>query len=361
MIKVGDKVRFLNSTGGGIVTRIDEREKIVYVSDADGFEIPMLERECVVIPEVNENTNFPKKDFKSASAAFMNENESPAAKSINLPPKPEIIEEEIFETPEGENLRVFLAFVPEDIKQLQTTSNDFYLVNDSNYFLFYNLALFENECCKSVANGLIEPNMQEWMAEIKKEELNAWEKIRVQIIPFKKDKTYRPQPVIDIDLKLNLMKFYKLHSFGENEYFDVPAMMLNPLEEIETHQLQDISAEEIKQAISQKEKPERRPRISKPAKNPEIVEVDLHINQLVDTTVGMNNADMLELQLEKFESVLNDYKNRKGQKIVFIHGKGEGVLRKEIEKLLRTKYKSYYFQDASFQQYGFGATMVTIR
>ncbi|HPQ13560.1 MAG TPA: DUF2027 domain-containing protein, partial [Paludibacteraceae bacterium] len=193
MIKVGDKVRFLNSTGGGIVTRVDEKEKIVYVSDADGFEIPMLERECVVIPEVNENTNFPKKDFKSAPAAFISENESPAAKSINIQPKPEITKEEIFETPEGENLKVLLAFVPEDIKQLQTTSNDFYLVNDSNYFLFYNIALFENEWCKSVANGLIEPNMQEWIAEIKKEELNAWEKIRVQIIPFKKDKTYRPQ------------------------------------------------------------------------------------------------------------------------------------------------------------------------
>jgi hypothetical protein len=360
MIKVGNKVRFLNSTGGGIVTKIDEKEKIVYVSDADGFEIPMMERECVVIPEVNENTNFPKKDFKSTSATFTEEPELPKTMPDRTT-KPEIVKEEIFETPEGENLKVWLAFVPDDIKQLQATPNDFYLVNDSNYFLFYNISLFENERCKSVANGLIEPNMQEWIAEIKKEELNAWEKIRVQIIPFKKEKAFIPQQVIDVDLKLNLMKFYKLHSFAENEYFDVPAMMLNPLEEIETRKLQNISSEEIKQVIFQKEKPDRRPRINKPAPKSEIIEVDLHIHQLVDTTVGMNNADMLKLQLEKFESVLNEYKNRKGQKIVFIHGKGEGVLRNEIEKLLRSKYKNYYFQDASFQQYGFGATMVTIR
>lgn len=49
----------------------------------------------------------------------------------------------------------------------------------------------------------------------------------------------------------------------------------------------------------------------------------------------------------------------KGQKIVFIHGKGDGVLRKAIEKELKTKYKQYYYQDASFREYGFGATVVT--
>lgn len=58
---------------------------------------------------------------------------------------------------------------------------------------------------------------------------------------------------------------------------------------------------------------------------------------------------------------MEEYRNKTGQKIVFIHGKGEGVLRKEIEKQLKTKYRQHYFQDASFREYGFGATMVTIR
>jgi dsDNA-specific endonuclease/ATPase MutS2 len=82
---------------------------------------------------------------------------------------------------------------------------------------------------------------------------------------------------------------------------------------------------------------------------------------LLDTTTGLSNADMLQVQLDKFHAVIEENKNRKGQKIVFIHGKGEGVLRKELEKLLKTRYKSYYFQDASFREYGFGATMVTIK
>lgn len=49
----------------------------------------------------------------------------------------------------------------------------------------------------------------------------------------------------------------------------------------------------------------------------------------------------------------------KGRKIVFIHGVGNGVLKNEIRKQLERKYKVYY-QDASFREYGYGATMVII-
>ena len=59
--------------------------------------------------------------------------------------------------------------------------------------------------------------------------------------------------------------------------------------------------------------------------------------------------------------MLAEYKNKKGQKIVFIHGKGNGILKNSILTELKTKYKNYYYQDASFREYGFGATMVTIK
>lgn len=75
----------------------------------------------------------------------------------------------------------------------------------------------------------------------------------------------------------------------------------------------------------------------------------------------MSNTDILNFQLDVFHNTLKEYTGQKGRKIVFIHGKGDGVLRSAIEKELKTKYKSYPFQDASFREYGFGATMVTIQ
>ena len=70
---------------------------------------------------------------------------------------------------------------------------------------------------------------------------------------------------------------------------------------------------------------------------------------------------MWRYQVDRFHAVMEEYADRKGQRIVFIHGKGEGVLRAAIEKELKTRYKSCEYQDASFREYGFGATMVKIR
>ena len=91
-----------------------------------------------------------------------------------------------------------------------------------------------------------------------------------------------------------------------------------------------------------------------------VLEVDLHIDELVDTTAGMSSADMLNLQIDTFRRVMDTNLNNKGLKIVFIHGKGEGVLRQALMKELNHRYKGHDVQDASFREYGFGATQVTI-
>ena len=89
--------------------------------------------------------------------------------------------------------------------------------------------------------------------------------------------------------------------------------------------------------------------------------MDLHIHELVDTTVGLSPADMLNLQIDHFRKIMDENSKHHGQKIVFIHGKGEGVLRNALLKELNYRYKGNDVQDASFREYGFGATQVTIR
>ena len=46
-VNVGDIVRFLNAVGGGRVAKI--QGQVAYVVDEDGFETPVLLRECVVV------------------------------------------------------------------------------------------------------------------------------------------------------------------------------------------------------------------------------------------------------------------------------------------------------------------------
>ena len=51
-----------------------------------------------------------------------------------------------------------------------------------------------------------------------------------------------------------------------------------------------------------------------------------------------------------FRDTLKQYAGNKGQKLVFIHGKGAGVLRRAIINEITYKYKTYTYQDASFQE-----------
>ena len=78
--------------------------------------------------------------------------------------------------------------------------------------------------------------------------------------------------------------------------------------------------------------------------NSNIIEIDLHIDKLLDDTTGMANKDMLDYQMDVFHKTLEQYKLRRGQKIVFIHGKGDGVLRQRILWELQTKYKRFNHQ-----------------
>ena len=74
-MKIGDKVRFLSEVGGGVVTGFRGKD-IVLVEDADGFDIPMPVRECVVIETDDYNIPTPaskaaKKKAEEQSAARM--------------------------------------------------------------------------------------------------------------------------------------------------------------------------------------------------------------------------------------------------------------------------------------------------
>jgi dsDNA-specific endonuclease/ATPase MutS2 len=89
------------------------------------------------------------------------------------------------------------------------------------------------------------------------------------------------------------------------------------------------------------------------------MEVDLHIHQLVPKTKGMDNFDMLTLQIDTAKRQLEFAIKKRIQRVVFIHGVGEGVLRAELEYLFR-QYGNLQFDDADYKKYGRGATEVYI-
>lgn len=88
------------------------------------------------------------------------------------------------------------------------------------------------------------------------------------------------------------------------------------------------------------------------------MEVDLHITKLVKSTKGMDNYDILSMQVDTAKYKLEFAIRNRIPKIIFIHGVGEGVLKTEL-KFLFNRY-NVKVSDASYQKYGLGATEVYI-
>ena len=122
-----------------------------------------------------------------------------------------------------------------------------------------------------------------------------------------------------------------------------------------------VTNHEAASAKKQKETPQKRTLKAPKAKerNAPKMEVDLHIHHLVKSTRGMSNFDILEIQLQTAKRQLEFAIKKRIQKVVFIHGVGEGVLKEEL-KYLFNKYENVKFYDAEYRKYGLGATEVYI-
>lgn len=89
------------------------------------------------------------------------------------------------------------------------------------------------------------------------------------------------------------------------------------------------------------------------------MEIDLHIEKLTTSFKRMATHEILDYQLEVAKRQLDSAIKKRMQKLVFIHGVGDGVLKLELEYLIK-RYDNLKFYEADYQKYGLGATEVYI-
>jgi DNA-nicking Smr family endonuclease len=114
----------------------------------------------------------------------------------------------------------------------------------------------------------------------------------------------------------------------------------------------------LNEAISEKET-KKRTSVKKKSKErfQPTLEVDLHIHQLTNSYKRLENHEILSLQLDTAKRQLEFAIQKRIQRIVFIHGVGEGVLKIELEYLFK-RYENLKFYEANYKKYGLGATEV---
>ena len=251
-MKIGDQVRFLSEVGGGRVSGF-QGKNIVLVEDEDGFEIPMQLRDVVVVgnedydigkvnPLERKGQTAGSERQEARSCAREDAEAEPEEKPTTFKPKP-------LERREGERLNLYLSFLPDEVKEISSTGFESYLVNDSNYYMQVSLMSAEGASWRLRFSGIIEPNSKLFVEAFDRSQVNDLERLCVQAIAWKQDKPFSLKPAITTELRLNLTKFYKLHVFHPNEFFNEPNWTEDVIRDDKPVRNVFVDAEQVKEAV----------------------------------------------------------------------------------------------------------------
>ncbi len=355
IFKKGDRVKFLNDVGGGIVTRVDNKH--IYVENEDGFEVPATASQLLK----TETTQAEATPFTTVAEQYL----ANVPAEVFVPTQTETpgyidLTDDSNESGIDTSVCILLAWVPQRKKNGKTVY-DVHLVNDCGYGIMYVTAMITEGAYRGLQAGMLESKTSIHVARIQGEDLKQINSLRLETLFFKKG-AYMPQEPMRYELKIDEFYLTDPVNYATNEYFDEKALIYNISEEYLMAEIEGVAYEVQAQFERQKKQADApKPQPVKKMQDDDKEEVDLHIEQLVDQYKSLTPAEILDIQLGRFGNVLEEAIRNRRKRIVFIHGVGNGRLRLEIHRMLDHKYPKLRYQDASFKEYGYGATMVILR
>lgn len=346
--KVGDKVKFIDEMGGGVVTGIIDT-RLVKIKTDDGFEMPVIISNLMSDYRAMPEDDTPTQVIPSAIPS--KEEEEPEFIS-DINPWGTIKEEK----------GVYLAFEPHEQQWILTGDMDVILLNNTPYELLYNLFLERDNKIEGVDFNSVPANSKIVIETISREEVEQWKSGYLQLL-FHSDspeKVYLPVHSV-IDIKTG--RFFKEGSYRANTLMNGRAIIVTVITQNTLSVVSDSEAD-------RKSDPKIQQNKVKSVKEKQIIDkyrtaqqeavVDLHIGELVDNILGLSSLDMLKTQIDTFKKVLENAITNDYQKVTFIHGVGNGVLKDAIIKELGD-YEGLENRMASISKFGVGAIDVVIK
>lgn len=345
----GDRVSFLNDTGGGTVSRVDEKG-FIYVLTPDGFEIPVSEKELVISGTFDlterERETKTEKPVSPSTGRSQNERREKPAGGFLLPRN----------IPADSSAEILLGFIPESSGPVFNNTIGCYLINDSPYCIFYLAGKKESGRLERISSGFVEADTKTFLKSFDQTSLSKITDIHMQIL-FAAGGQYIRKAPLDVMISLNLVNFSKESYFRENDYFEEKAVLFDLAGKEAAKEIFEIT-EDIREQKAQAD------RLQKPKQKEtatDTMEVDLHYEGEALANSPLSPSAILALQMSRFHAAVEEAIGKNIRRLVIIHGIGQGTLKLQIRKELQEKYPGFLFQDASFREYGFGATMVHIQ
>lgn len=363
--KVGDRVKFLSSTGKGII-RSFTSTNVANVEDESGFEIPTLVSELLLDScEDKAGAYFCSKEETEEVIAQEPQKETAQSQSdCSCGRISKLFLNRLrHQTSQG----VYLCFVPHEQKWLVYGDIDVYLVNYTNNRIIYSILLSDSE--KGFISkdfGTLEGEEKVLLDTIEREETELWKRGCVQLM-FHNDEARNVLQPVSCKMKVRTNRFFTEGSFTENAFFSDKAIVYpvcsmvsvgvvmqgtddKPQDKVQVSEIQRTESHEPSNAKSI---------LSRHLIDKNAAEVDLHIERLVEDCASLSADEMLRVQTSYAVKCLDEAIVKGLGKLVFIHGVGQGVLKKALCKELDAYGNVHYF-DAPMSKYGVGATEVYI-
>ena len=330
------------------MNRVDGKGQI-YVLTSDGFEIPVQEKELVFAGNFTEDITTKETTSEKVYASHEKQ-ENKLKKQVSVTP---VIRQVPFDAP----VNLVLGFIAENEGPVFTSRLLCYLINDSACFCYYSIGTREKGIFGTISSGILEPETKFMVKIFEQTEISRISDFHLQAIWVSGGK-YSPRRPVDELISIHSINFTKDSYFHENEYFDEDALIINITGRVFASMENAVTVPE--DVLNLKKKADQPAIIKKTKKSIEtdILEVDLHAGALDINDNEYDAGKILDLQMKKFHEAIVEALNLKMKKLVIIHGMGQGKLKTQIRKELQDKYPKYMFQDASFKEYGFGATMI---
>ena len=374
--KKGDKVKFLNETGGGIISRIEGL--LIFVEIEDGFEIPTTSTNLVKIDAVDPASRFFDEDFgfrKPKTPAVSSHTDQPTQQK-NIESREEE-EEDFSERVSQKNIHkptvdssrfpkgVYLAVIPQDQRVLISGTMNIYLVNHTETDILFNLYLRKPDGRYTGTDfGSVEPDSSLHLFELERKDINDWNDGILQVL-FHQPSTPNPLSPVSSEFKIKQPKTMKEDNYTESPWFVERAMLVLAVEVPASNNPDQNILDELAAKFGQPHTAQK----STIIKNESIIErhkikngeaeVDLHISSLTEDYGRMTNFEILKLQKEYFMKTLDCALAESYNKVVYIHGIGNGTLRHTLTEALK-EIEGVRFRNAAFAQYGNGAIEVLL-
>lgn len=361
--KVGDKVKFLNERGGGIVSKIIS-PTMVNVMISEGFEIPVMTGDLIVVGEEGRvasmfdekpggelRTGVKKEQPSSIPAPVEEEEESRSTPLVNFS----------FRTRNEKG--IYLAVVPHDQRWLVTGDADIYLVNHTGYDVIYSFFLKDEGGYTGIDYDVIPSHHKILVVTAAREEINEWQEGLVQML-FHKDEPEAVYLPASQSFHIKTTRLVGENSYVESEFLEERALLVQVAALASMSRIPGTAVEEKEQ---REEPATKKAEVQKPGAfidryrtGPHEAVVDLHIEELTDDTGKMSPHEILQYQLRHFERCIESAIQANYHKVTFIHGVGNGTLKSALIKRLQ-EYENLENHSASLAKFGVGAIDVVIR